>query len=149
MFSDLEKKNIANQIKNITINDIDLEFNQLTKIGHFANTISSRSKIGNNIVDYFTFVKRLETKGKYNINFFDFIINLNEFKKKKFIQTMITYYDNVKNKNNTKNEYIVLKEIYNICISAINIMRPLNCMEIYSKYNYTIDLLIFLSLNEK
>ena len=109
MFSDLEKKNIANQIKNITINDIDLEFNQLTKIGHFANTISSRSKIGNNIVDYFTFVKRLETKGKYNINFFDFIINLNEFKKKKFIQTMITYYDNVKNKNNTKNEYIVLK----------------------------------------
>jgi len=134
MFSDLEKKNIANQIKNITINDIDLEFNQLTKIGHFANTISSRSKIGNNIVDYFTFVKRLETKGKYNINFFDFIINLNEFKKKKFIQTMITYYDNVKNKNNTKNEYIVLKEIYNICISAINIMRPLNCMEIYTKY---------------
>ena len=134
MFSDLEKKNIANQIKNITINDIDLEFNQLTKIGHFANTISSRSKIGNNIVDYFTFVKRLETKGKYNINFFDFIINLNEFKKKKFIQTMITYYDNVKNKNNTKNEYVVLKEIYNICISAINIMRPLNCMEIYTKY---------------
>jgi hypothetical protein len=134
MFSDLEKKNIANQIKNITINDIDLEFNQLTKICHFANTISSRSKIGNNIVDYFTFVKRLETKGKYNINFFDFIINLNEFKKKKFIQTMITYYDNVKNKNNTKNEYIVLKEIYNICISAINIMRPLNCMEIYTKY---------------
>jgi 16S rRNA G966 N2-methylase RsmD len=47
---------------------------------------------------------------------------------------MLTYYKNVKNKNNTKNEYIVLKEVYNICISAINIMRPLNCMEIYTKY---------------
>ena len=47
---------------------------------------------------------------------------------------MLTYYKDVKNKNNTKNEYIVYKEVYNICISAINIMRPLNCMEIYSKY---------------
>jgi 16S rRNA G966 N2-methylase RsmD len=47
---------------------------------------------------------------------------------------MLTYYKDVKNKNNTKNEYIVLKEVYNICISAINIMRPLNCMEIYTKY---------------
>jgi tRNA1(Val) A37 N6-methylase TrmN6 len=47
---------------------------------------------------------------------------------------MLTYYAEVKNKNNKKNEYTVLKEVYNICISAINIMRPLNCMEIYSKY---------------
>jgi tRNA1(Val) A37 N6-methylase TrmN6 len=59
---------------------------------------------------------------------------MDEFKKKKFIQTMLTYYKDVKNKNNTKNEYIVYKEVYNICISEINIMRPLNCMEIYSKY---------------
>jgi 16S rRNA G966 N2-methylase RsmD len=48
---------------------------------------------------------------------------------------MLLYYENVKNKNNTKNQYIVLKEVYNICISAINIMRPLNCMELYTKYN--------------
>jgi 16S rRNA G966 N2-methylase RsmD len=47
---------------------------------------------------------------------------------------MLTYYKDVKNKNNTKNEYIVFKEVYNICISAINIMRPLSCMEIYTKY---------------
>ncbi len=48
---------------------------------------------------------------------------------------MLTYYKNVKNKNGTKNEYTVLKEVYNICISAINIMKPLNCMEIFTKYN--------------
>jgi predicted RNA methylase len=41
----------------------------------------------------------------------------------------------VKNKTGTKNDYVVYKEVYNICISAINIMRPLNCMEIYTKYN--------------
>ena len=47
---------------------------------------------------------------------------------------MLKYYEDVKNKNKTKNNYIVLKEVYNICISAINIFRPLVAMEIYVKY---------------
>ena len=124
---------ISNKIKNISIDDIDNEMKQLINIGKNAYNMSSRCRIGNNIVDFFTFTQRLETKGKYNTNFFE--STLNKFKKKKFIQTMLTYYKDVKNKNKTKNEYIVLKEVYNICISAINIMRPLNCMEIYTKYN--------------
>ena len=130
-----EKKNIAHDIKHITFNDMENDYNKLVYIGNDARNTSSRSRIGNNVVDYFTFNQRLETKGKYNTNFFEFVRNIEEFKKKKFIQTMLTYYKDVKNKNNTKNEYTVLKEVYNICISAINIMRPLNCMEIYTKYN--------------
>lgn len=131
----IDKEFIAKQIKNITFKDIEKEMEQLIEAGKDANKFGARARIGNNIVDYFTFVQRLETKGKYNASFFDFLQNIEEFKKKKFIQTMLTYYANVKNKNKTKNEYIVLKEVYNICISAINIMRPLNCMEIYTKYN--------------
>jgi 16S rRNA G966 N2-methylase RsmD len=129
------KEEISKKIKNITLDMVDKEMNELIDIGKNAHTLSSRSRIGNNVVDFFTFTQRLETKGKYNISFFEFIERIEEFKKKKFIKTMLTYYDEVKNKNNTKNEYIVLKEVYNICISAINIMRPLNCMEIYTKYN--------------
>ena len=129
-----EKQMISTQIKDIDLTSVDEEYNKLVDIGENAHTISSRSKLGNNIVDYFTFQQRLETRGKYNVTFFEFLENLEEFKKKKFIKTMITYYANVKNKNNTKNEYKVLKEVYNICISAINIMRPLNCMEIFAKY---------------
>jgi hypothetical protein len=141
MISELEiftyerKKTITNQIKNISINDVEREMNLLIKIGYKACDMSSRTRVGNNVVDYFTFMQRLETKGKYDVNFFEFIKNIEEFKKKKFIQTMLKYYKDVKNKNKTKNEFIVLKEVYNICISAINIMRPLNCMEIYTKYN--------------
>jgi hypothetical protein len=131
----LNKLNIANQIKPITLDNIIKEFDNLKVIGKDAYKLSPRSKIGNDIVDYFTFQERLETKGKYNTNFYEFIENFEEFKKKKFIQTMITYYKNVKNKKGTKNEFVVLKEIYNICISAINIMKPLNCMEILTKYN--------------
>jgi len=132
-----EKEFIAKEIKPITLEDVDREMNQLINIGKGACNIGPRSRIGNNVVDYFTFVQRLETKGKYNTNFYDFLQNINDFKKKKFIQTMLTYYAEVKNKNGTKNEHIVLKEVYNICISAINIMRPLNCMEIYVKYKGT------------
>ena len=132
--NNLNKQEIANKIKNISFDIVEKEMNQLINIGANAYSMSARSRIGNNIVDYFTFVNRLETKGKYNTNFFEFIDNIEEFKKKKFIQNMLIYYETVKNKNKTKNEYIVLKEVYNICISAINIIRPLVYMELYSKY---------------
>jgi 16S rRNA G966 N2-methylase RsmD len=128
------KEVISNRIKNIFIATVDKEMCELIKIGNDAHKMSSRCRVGNNVVDYFTFCERLETKGKYNVSFFEFIEQIEDFKQKKFIQTMLTYYKDVKNKNNTKNEYIVFKEVYNICISAINIMRPLSCMEIYTKY---------------
>ena len=140
MITDELKTEIANKIKDIAVDDLEEDMEKLIQIGKDAYTMSSRSRIGNNVVDYFTFLQRLETKGKYDISFFGFIQNIEEFKQKKFIQTMLTYYKDVKNKNNTKNEYIVLKEVYNICISAINIMRPLNCMEIYTKYKAKRDL---------
>jgi len=133
-FSEEEKIHIARQIKNITAEEVNEEMNKLIEIGEKAILISPRSRVGNNIVDYFTFTQRLETKGKYNASFFDFLANIEEFKKKKFIQTMLKYYKYVKNKNSKKNDYIVYKEVYNICISAINIMRPLNCMEIYTRF---------------
>ena len=136
-YTNEQKIEISKQIKNISLEEIDEEMKKLIDIGINASTMSPRSRIGNNIVDYFTFSQRLSTKGKYNINFYEFIINIDEFKKKKFIQNMLQYYDNVKNKTKKKNYYVVLKEVYNICISAINIIRPLVYMEIYVKYKPT------------
>jgi hypothetical protein len=136
-FNDIDKISISKYIKLITLKDAEKDFKELKRIGINAETMSSRCRIGNNIVDYFTFLERLNTKGKYNINYFEFIINIEEFKNKKFIANMLKYYEDVKNKNKTKNNYVVLKEVYNICISAINIFRPLVAMEIYVKYNPT------------
>jgi 16S rRNA G966 N2-methylase RsmD len=133
-FSPDAKIEIAKMIKNITIESVSQDFVDLKNIGANASIVSGRCRIGNNVVDYFTFKERLETKGKYNANFFEFISNIEEFKKKKFILNMLDYYDKVKNKNKTKNKYIVWKETYNICISAINIFRPIFAMEIYQKY---------------
>jgi len=135
-----EKIFIAKQIKPATLEDIQQEFSQLKNIGALAEQQSSRCRVGNNIIDYFTFQERLNTRGKYDLSFYDFLCNMetcdknNPLKHKKFIQNMLTYYNDVKNKNNTKNKYVVYKEVYNICISAINIFRPLVAMEIYNRY---------------
>ena len=134
-FTNEEKREISKKIKDITFHDVEEEMNKLIKIGTNAHIISERSKIGNSVVDYYTFLPRLETRGKYDVNYFEFLANLDTFREKKFIRTMLKYYDDVKNKNKTKHEFKVYKEVYNICISAINIMRPLNCMEIYTRYN--------------
>lgn len=81
-FNEEDKKFIAKQIKNITIGDVEEEMNKLIQIGCNAHTISSRSRTGNNVVDYFTFRQRLETKGKYGVCFFEFIERIDEFKKR-------------------------------------------------------------------
>ena len=135
-FTNERKEYISKQIKNISLQEIQKEYNRLIMFRTNKEIIpfSPYARLGNKIVDYFTFTQRLETKGKYNCNYFDFLQNLETFKQKKFIQNMITYYKEVKNKNNKKNEFIVYKEIYNICISSINILRPLYCIEIYLKY---------------
>ena len=73
---DSQKVEIARKIKNITLPMLDREMQQLIEIGQNASTISPRSRIGNNIVDYFTFQQRLETKGKYNTNFFEFLSHI-------------------------------------------------------------------------
>jgi hypothetical protein len=96
--------------------------------------ISYGTRVGNNFVDYFTFCERLETKGKYNANYFDFIENIEWFTTNKFIRNMLTYYATTKNASKKKNEYTVYKEVYNICISSINIFRPIVAAEIYCLY---------------
>jgi hypothetical protein len=67
-----EKKKIASEIKNIDLKTIKNEFIELQKIGENASNMSERCRIGNNIVDYYTFVQRLHTRGKYNVNYFEF-----------------------------------------------------------------------------
>lgn len=133
------RTDIAYQIKPISIIDVN---NDYAKLCVTANAIRAgglpppaRCRTGNMVVDHFTFAARLATKGKYGASFYDFVANIEHFKQKKFIQNMLHYCNTVKNRNNTKNEYVVLKEVYNICISAINIMRPLNCIELFVQFN--------------
>jgi hypothetical protein len=135
--NDNEKQIIANKIKCISEEDVKNDYEMLKNLVGVAVEFNERCRVGNNVVDFFTFRERLETRGKYNVNFYDFFSNIEEFKKKKFIQNMLTYYETTKNARGLKNEYIVLKEVYNICISAINIFRPLVAVEVYQRFKPT------------
>lgn len=129
-----EKCYVGKQIKDINEWDAIKDFKKLQEAREKAHTFSPRSRVGNDSVDFFTLHHRLETKGKYNMNFFDFLENLEVFKKKNFVSKMWQYYETVKIK---KNIFLACKEIYNVCISSINIFRPLNAMEIFAKYKPT------------
>jgi flagellar basal body rod protein FlgF len=50
-FSPDHKKYIANQIKNISTADLEEDMNKLVHIGKNAHSTSSRSRIGNNVVE--------------------------------------------------------------------------------------------------
>ena len=102
------KKYMANKIKPISETDIENEFETLRvavqgttfpftsfKKGELIGEpqillggleFNERCRIGNNIVDFFTFQERLETRGKYGVTFYEFVKNIEDFKKKKFIQ---------------------------------------------------------------
>lgn len=99
-----EKQHIATLIKPISSIKAQNDYLQLKKTIDNLQNITDRCRIGNDCVDYFTFTERLNTKGKYNVNFYDFIENIDEFKKKKFIQNMFLYYETTKNKNNKKKQ---------------------------------------------
>jgi ubiquinone/menaquinone biosynthesis C-methylase UbiE len=115
-----EKQIIANKIKCISETDMKNDYEKLKKMATEANAVdfNERCLVGNNVVDFFTFRERLETRGKYNINFYDFISNIEEFKKKKFkyygydlSSTMIKI---AKKKNNLKNLSFKLGDINKI-----------------------------------
>ena len=117
----LSQKEIANRIKPLTEEKVKQDYLELCKKvteirDKKENVVTDRCRIGNDVVDFFTFEERLRTRSKYNIHFYDFVNQIDVFKEKKFIRNMLKYYEEVKNKNKTKNEYIVLKEVYNICI---------------------------------
>ena len=72
-----EKLEISKQIKNISFDDIVKEMQTLIEIGENAHALSPRARIGNNIVDYFSFSQNKQKernkpkrrKQKFNKNY--------------------------------------------------------------------------------
>ena len=120
---------ISNQIKNISIQDVDVDMHKLINI---ANDIKPLCRVGNKVIDYFTFSERLKTRGGMNINYYEFVERIDEFKNKHYIQTILNFYNN---KSRKQNDYIIYYKVFNLCISAISIMKPVNCVGLFKKYN--------------
>ena len=109
-FTPIEKIEIAQKIKPISLEEAETDFINLQKIGTTAETMSPRCRTGNNIVDYFTFVERLNTKGKYDVNFYEFLTHIDEFKKKNLEK--INYFLQLISNIHKHNKKIFLEETY-------------------------------------
>ena len=73
----MNKEEISKLIKSISLEDINIDIAKLKHVD--LDKISQLTKIGNNIVDYFTFTERLNTLTKKKLSFFDFYKNRNLF----------------------------------------------------------------------
>jgi len=122
-------KKIVDRLQTITLPQIKSEY---TKLKSMTCTqlkgASGRTRLGNKIVDAFTFIERLHTKGNQNITFYEFWEKRHFYKKKNFIKSMLKFYENRKIDEIRKYKYI-----YNLYFSSISIFRPIMAMEIYCK----------------
>lgn len=125
---------ISSTIKTIRFEKVNREWNTLSNMTlEELETIGGRSKVGCGIIDYYFFTERLHTVGNKGINFFDFLRDIEMYKEKHYIQTLITFCEN----NNRYKDSVIKRYyyIYGLCFGRINAFKITNALQIYKKYN--------------
>lgn len=98
-------------------------------------SLNGRSKLGCNLVDHYFFSERLATIGNKGIHFIDFLNNIEYYKGKKYIQTLVDFC-----KKNNRYKHCEIKKwyyIYGLCFGRINAFKITNAQQIYRKYKPT------------
>jgi len=132
-----EKEAIVQQINPISLEQAEQSFQKLCHLKcKGAISASSGIQIGNDVVDKFTLIERLNTKGHVGIDFYTFWYNRTYFSKIGYIQKMLDYY-----RSRDIAEIRKWKYIFNLYFSSISIFRPVMAMEIYCKYTPKIAVL--------
>jgi hypothetical protein len=124
-----EKSNICKILNPITDDKLVKDYIDLRKMAcKGVIKVSAYSRLGNSIVDRFTFKERLHTKGNKDIDFYTFWKNRNYYRTVPYIKNMLQFYD-------TRNieEIRKFKYIFNLYFSSISIFRPIVAMELYCK----------------
>ena len=136
-YSFKEKEAIVQQINPISLEQIEKSFQKLQNLKcKGAIAASAGIQIGNDVVDKFTLIERLHTKGHVGIDFYTFWYNRAYFSKIAYIQKMLDYY-----RSRNIAEIRKWKYIFNLYFSSISIFRPVMAMEIYCKYRPKIAIL--------
>ena len=93
---------------------------------------------GNDVVDKFTLIERLHTKGHTGIDFYTFWYNRKYYKTIGYVKKMLEYYENIGRKIA---EIRIWKYIFNLYFSSISIFRPVMAMEVYCRFQPKIAVL--------
>jgi len=129
----MDKSQIVKDLKDVTFPEVLKDWVEITaKSQEAIENLNGRSRLGCNLIDYYFFEQRIETIGNKGINFFQFVNNIEDYKKKKYIQTLLTYCDN----HNRYKDSIVKKYYYcyGLCFGRINAFKITNALQIYNRY---------------
>lgn len=131
--SDLAQE-YATELKTTTLVAVRREWDKIKAMSLAElEALTGRSKLGCNIVDHYFFAERLITVGKKLINFLEFVENIEYYKTKKYIQTLLTFCE-----ENNRYSGSMLKRyyyIYGLCFGRINAFKITNALAIYKRYN--------------
>jgi len=122
---------IAHQLQSYSTDDLLQEYQKLRQMKCTqALKANGRTRLGNKIVDAFTLVERLHTKGHQNVSFYEFWQKRKQYVKKPYVKKMVDFY-----KNRNVSDVQKFKYIYNLYFSSIAIFRPVMAMEVYCRVN--------------
>ena len=123
-------------LKQISFEKIKKEWDTIHSLSlHELNEINDKSKLGCNIVDYYFFEQRLKTKGNKGINFYEFVENIEYYKTKKYIQTLLLFCEkNNRYKDSDLKRYYY---IYGLSFGRVNAFKITNALKIYHTYKPT------------
>jgi tRNA G10 N-methylase Trm11 len=129
----MDKSQIVKELKDITFLEVLKDWVEIVaKSPEEIENLNGRSRVGCNLIDYYFFEQRIETIGNKGINFFQFVDDIDNYKKKKYIQTLLTYCEN----HNRYKDSIIKKYYYcyGLCFGRINSFKITNALQIYNKY---------------
>jgi len=132
----MNNNEIAMILKNIPLETILKEWSKIKEItSDEISNLNGRSRLGCDLIDHYFFKNRLETIGNKGIHFFDFLENIEFYKSKKYIQTLLTFCE--KNNRYTDNEIKKYYYCYGLCFGRINAFKITNALQLYHKYKPT------------
>jgi len=129
----MDKSQIVKELKDVTFPEVLKDWLEIaSKSPEAIETLNGRSRLGCNLIDYYFFEQRIETIGNKGINFFQFVDDIENYKKKKYIQTLLTYCEN----HNRYKDSIIKKYYYcyGLCFGRINAFKITNALQIYNRY---------------
>jgi hypothetical protein len=131
-FSPKQKQAIVDGLNPITEENIVSSWEKLRALKcKGAIAAAAGIRLGNDIVDKFTMIERLHTKGHTGIDFYTFWYNRAHFKKVGYVQNMLKYYAK---EGRDITDIRVWKYIFNLYFSSITIFRPVMTMEVYCRF---------------
>lgn len=137
MYTLSQKQNIVQEINPISSLEIDAEFQLLRELKcKGAIAASAGVVLGNKVVDFFTFIERLATKGHVGVDFYTFWFNRAHYRRLDYVKNMLEYY-----RSRDISEIRKWKYIFNLYFSSISIFRPVMSMEVYCKFRPKIGVL--------